>query len=538
MALVRSEQLEALRRRPTPWDLIVIGGGATGAGIALDAASRGYAVALIERHDFGKGTSSRSTKLIHGGVRYLATGDLSLVREALRERSYLLRNAPHLVHELPFVVPCRRWWERTYYGLGLGLYQRLAGRDSLRTTRRLGRDELLSAVPTLRPDFWWGVVYADGQFDDARLLIDLLKTAVEQGAVVVNYCPARGLIQDAAGRVVGVEACDAESGARFQLRARLVINATGVFCDTVRRMAEARLPPLVAPSQGVHLVLPGRFLPGHHALMIPRTDDGRVLFAIPWHGHVLLGTTDVARSDAPLEPRASDAEIDFILDTAGHYLTPAPTRADVLSVFVGIRPLVRAARTRSTARLSRDHTIQVEVPGLLTITGGKWTTYRNMAEDAVNQAARLAGLPERPCLTAHLPIHGGGAASARTDHRWVYGSDAAAVAQLAAARPEWATPLHADLPYTAAEVVWAARQEMARTVEDVLARRTRALMLNARAAMTAAPKVAALLARECGRDAAWEAAQVADFTALAQGYLPLPDGPRAGNLMPAADGGS
>lgn len=512
----RDEMLARLQVRTAPWDLAIIGGGATGVGVAVDAASRGYSVLLLEQHDFGKGTSSRSTKLVHGGVRYLARGEIALVREALRERGLLRQNAPHLVHPMPFVVPSYSRFGVLYYRLGLGTYGLLAGKQRFGLTKCLSRAETLARIPTLKADgLRGGVVYFDGQFDDARLLISLIRTAAEQGAAVLNYARVAGLTRDASGRVTGLQVRDEEGGGEFEVAARVVVNATGAFCDGVRRMAEPNTEGMVSPSQGIHLVFDRSFLPGDTAFVVPKTPDGRVMFAIPWHGHTLIGTTDVAIPDAPLEPVPTEREIAFVLETAGRYLQKPPTRADVLSTFAGIRPLVRA-RGKNTARLSRDHTIRVEPSGLLTITGGKWTTYRNMAEDCVNRAAELGGLIARPCGTHSLPIHGSHPDAGQFGPLAVYGSDAPLIAELADA--ELKQPLHPDLPYTGAEVVWSARFEMARTVEDVLARRIRALFLNAHAAIAMAPRVAELLARELGRDAAWQAAQVKSFCAVAAGY--------------------
>jgi glycerol-3-phosphate dehydrogenase len=515
----RTELLRRATDRREPWDLIVIGGGATGVGVAVDAATRGYAVLLVEQSDFGKGTSSRSTKLVHGGVRYLAQGNLPLVVEALRERGRLRRNAPHLVHDLAFVVPGYAWWEKPYYGAGLAAYDLLAGSAHFGPSRILSRRDALRRLPTLKPEgLRGGVVYHDGQFDDTRLLVSLVRTAADHGATLLNYVQVTGLTRDAGGAVDGVIARDVEGGVEFPAAARVVVNATGAFCDAVRHLADPAAADLVAPSQGSHLVFDRSFLPGNSALLVPRTSDGRVLFAIPWHGHTLVGTTDMAVAAAPLEPRPTDAEVDFILDTAGRYLARPPRRADVLSAFAGIRPLVRTGGGRATAALSRDHTVRRDAPGLLTITGGKWTTYRAMAEDCVNRAAALAGLPPRRCATRSLRLHGFQRDADESGPLAVYGSDAAAIRELARADPALAAPLHSALPYVGAEVVWAARAEMARTVEDVLARRTRALFLNARAAIGSAPRVAELLAVESGRDDAWRAAQVAAFAEIARGY--------------------
>ncbi len=514
----RGTMLAQARARRREWDLLVIGGGATGVGVALDAAARGYEVLLLEQHDFGKGTSSRSTKLVHGGVRYLEQGNLSLVMEALRERGILRRNAPHLVGELPFVVPTYSWWDGPFYGLGLKLYQVLSGRYGFGASQVLNRDETRRRLPNIRADgLTGGVVYYDGQFDDARLLLSLVATAAEQGAVLCNYAGVTDLTRDAAGIVRSATVRDVETGEEFSAAAKVVINATGPFTDTVRRMAEPDLEPMIRPSQGVHLVFDGSFLPGDHAILVPHSSDGRVMFAIPWHGHTLVGTTDTPVAEASLEPRPLPQEIDFILETAGLYLERKPTRADIRSSFAGIRPLVGAGQSGNTASLSRDHTVQIDQHGLVTVTGGKWTTYRNMAEDCVTQAAILADLPERPCPTKDLNLHG---FRAEADGPLaVYGTDARQIRELAAAQPDLAERLDPALDTIGAQVVFAVRQEMARTVEDVLSRRTRALLLNAAAAVRMAPRAAALMAAELGRDKAWAAAQVREFEALAEGYL-------------------
>jgi glycerol-3-phosphate dehydrogenase len=506
--------------------MVIIGGGATGVGVAVDAASRGYDVLLLEQHDFGKGTSSRSTKLIHGGVRYLEQGKIALVMEALKERGLLRQNAPHLVRDLAFVVPTYGWWESPFYGLGLKIYHLLSGKYRFGPSRRLSREEMLRRLPTIRAEgLRGGVMYYDGQFDDSRLLINLVATAAEQGATVLNYVPVTGLTRDADGFVNGVVAQDLESGQEARIAAKVVINAAGPFCDQVRRLAEPAAKAMIAPSQGIHLVFDDSFLPGDCALMVPHTRDGRVMFAIPWHGHTLVGTTDTAIRDVSLEPRPTDEEIEFILETAAHYMRRPPTRADVLSVFVGIRPLVRlsGAGVRNTAALSRDHTLHKDASGLLTIAGGKWTTYRNMAEDCVNQAASLAGLDRRSCVTRCLKIHGFQPHAERFGRLAVYGSDAGAIQELARSDASLGHPLHPDLPYCGAEVIWATRQEMARTVEDVLARRTRAVFLSARAALDMAPRVAELMAGELGHNQTWKSEQVKAFLDMAKSFV-VPSG--------------
>lgn len=515
----REEMVRRVRERANqgkPWDIAIIGGGATGVGVAVDAAARGFDVVMIEAHDFGKGTSSRSTKLVHGGVRYLEQGNVALVMSALKERGLLRRNAPHLVHDLAFVVPNYSWWEAPFYGIGLKLYDLLAGKYGFGASKLLTREETLERLPALEPEeLRSGVIYYDGQFDDARLLIHLAMTAADHNANLVNYCPAVGFTRDHEGYINGVTARDEETGKELAISANVVVNATGVFTDSIRNMADPKADPLLITSQGIHLVFDPSFLKGNTALMVPRTSDGRVLFVIPWHGHAVAGTTDTPLDKPSLEPRALDEEIDFILETAGRYLSRPPGRSDVLAVYVGLRPLVKGEG--KTSALSRDHIIHVDTSGLLTITGGKWTTYRHMAEDCVDHAITLGRLRDEPCPTHNLRIHGYLENSGTLDGLGVYGSDAEHIRALAR-DPKLAVQLHPDLPYIAAEVVWAARTEMARRVEDVLARRTRALFLNARAASAMAEQVASLLAAELGHDLSWEAEQVKAFRALAEQY--------------------
>jgi glycerol-3-phosphate dehydrogenase len=526
----RTDMWRRIESHPKAWDMIVVGGGATGVGVAIDAAARGYDVLLLEQSDFGKGTSSRSTKLAHGGVRYLEQGNIGLVMEALKERGLLLQNAPHLVHDLAFVVPNYDWWEAPFYGLGLKLYQLLAGKYGFGVSRILSKEETLEHLPTLKTEgLRGGAVYYDGQFDDARLLIHMVATAFEQGATLLNYAEVSGLTKDAQGFVDGVSARDVETGNEFRATAKVVINATGAFTDLLRVKAEPDAESMIVPSQGIHLVFDSSFLQGESAIMVPHTSDGRVLFAIPWHGHTLVGTTDTPIAAVTLEPVAMEQEIEFILATAGQYLTKAPTRDDVLSVFAGIRPLVRATGVASTAALSRDHVIHIDRSGLVTIAGGKWTTYRHMAEDCVDQAATLAQLPEKPCVTHHLHIHGFHEvakkdaakedAAKQLGSLAVYGSDAHEIRKLIESDARLGEPLHAALPYVKAEVIWAARHEMARTVEDVLARRTRALFLNARAALAMAPAVANLMALELGWDEVTRTKQLAAFRDVASNYV-------------------
>jgi glycerol-3-phosphate dehydrogenase len=512
----REEMVRKVHERTEPWDIAIVGGGATGMGVAVDAAARGLDVVLIEAYDFGKGTSSRSTKLVHGGVRYLEQGNVPLVMSALKERGLMRQNAPHLVHDLAFVVPNYSWWEAPFYGIGLKLYDLLAGKYGFGASKLLSKEETLERLPALEPEeLRGGVVYYDGQFDDARLLIHLAMTAADHGAALINYCPATGLLRDADGYVNGVTARDKETGEELTIPARIVVNATGVFTDTIRHMAEPEAEPLMVTSQGIHLVFDRAFLKGDTALMVPKTSDGRVLFVIPWHDHAVAGTTDTPLDAPCLEPRPLEEEIEFVLDTASRFFARPPSRKDILAVFVGLRPLVKGEG--KTSALSRDHVIHVDTSGLLTITGGKWTTYRHMAEDCVDHAITLGKLRDEPCPTRNLRIHGYLRDAAKLGSLEVYGSDADAI-QTLAHDPALAVQLHPALPYIAAEVVWAARAEMARTVEDVLARHTRALFLNAAAAIAMAEPVAKLLAAELGRDEEWIAAQVAEFKTLAEQY--------------------
>jgi glycerol-3-phosphate dehydrogenase len=501
------------------WDIIVIGGGATGLGIALDAASRGYRVALLEKHDFGKGTSSRSTKLIHGGIRYLQQRRFRLVHEALRERGILCRNASHLVHPLATIVPLHSQWERMYYGTGVKVYEWMSGRWSLGPSRGMSVAEATRAIPTLNGQTLVGAVrYFDGAFDDSRLLVNLMQTSIEHGAACANYAPVRELIRDG-GNVCGVVAEDLETGSPLRLMARAVVNATGPFSDQIRRLDDPQTAPAIAPSQGIHLVFERQFLPGEAALIVPRTRDGRVIFAIPWHHHTIVGTTDTPVEEIPFEPRARCDEIEFLLETIAPYLSPSPEWSDIRAVFAGVRPLVRSGTSSSTSQLGRDFEVRISPSQLLSVLGGKWTTYRRMAEVAVDRTAAVAGLAEKKCRTVELAVHGSlGAASEDDFHD--YGTDGPAIRELSISVPGGRETLDKRLPFVGAQVIWAARHEMARTVEDVLARRLRALFLDTEAAIAAAPQVAELLARELRRDASWQSEQLQAFQQVAEAFHP------------------
>lgn len=520
MPLNRTETLKQLADSKDLLDIVVIGGGATGASVALDAAARGLKVALLEQHDFGKGTSSRSTKLIHGGVRYLAQGNITLVRDALHERTRLRTNAPHVVHEMAFIVPCANKLQQWWYAFGFKVYDWLSGKSGFRKSHSISQAQCLELVPTLQSArAVGGVLYSDGQFDDSRLLLNMLQTAAERGAAILNYARVVQLHKSETGRINAVMFTDQESGTQYILRTRCVVNATGPFCDSIRKFDDADSESMLSASQGVHVVLDPTFLPGNTAVIVPKTSDGRVIFMIPWLGHVLVGTTDTPIEAADLEPQAQQQEIDFLLNTAGQYLTKPPAKSDILSVFTGIRPLVRKGQGTSTSKLSRDHVIVVSDSGLLTITGGKWTTARRMGEDCVNRAIKVAGLTAAPCATVDLRLHGAGEPT-HNDYatQSLYGTDAAKIEQLAIDQPDLAKQLVKGYSLRGAEVVWAVRHEMARNVEDFLARRSRLLFLNVAAAEAAAPEVARLMARELGRDGDWVATQVSELMRLASCY--------------------
>ncbi len=502
------------------WDVIVVGGGATGLGAALESASRGYRTLLLETRDYAKATSSRSTKLVHGGVRYLQQGNIRLVLEALRERGRMLRNAPHLAHRRGFIVPAYAWWEFPFYGAGLTMYDALAGKEGLGRSRIVSKNRVQAALPTLMSNgLKGGILYYDGQFDDVRYAISLLRTIFDQGGLALNYAAVVGLLKTA-DKVSGVEVEDAETGARFECQAKIVINATGIFSDNLRRMDEPGAKKILTVSQGSHVVLPREFLPGEAALMIPHTSDSRVLFAIPWHDRVLIGTTDDPVPEPEYEPRAMVDERNFLLEHIRRYLGRKPAAAEILSTWSGQRPLVKRADAASTAAISRDHTILISESKLITVTGGKWTTYRKMGEDTISRAISLAGLSQTQSQTAELRLHGW-MEKPEAEREWqqVYGADLPLLDSLAATDAELSDQLHPRLPFEKAEVIWAARCEMARTVEDVLARRTRALFLDARASIEAAPAVARLLAQEFGFGSDWQLQQVADFNRIAANYV-------------------
>lgn len=502
------------------WDVIVIGGGATGAGIALDASSRGFKTLLLEQADFGKGTSSRSTKLLHGGVRYMAQGDLLLVMEALHERGLIIKNAPHITGNQEFIIPVFTWWDVIKYTIGLKFYDILAGRLSLGKSRYIKPATTLEKLPTLnREGLKGGVIYHDGQFDDSRLLISLIRSITDHGGSVLNYCKVTGFIKNSEGKIEGVMAKNSVLSAESELKAGLVINATGVFVDDVLRLDHTDNKRTIRPSQGVHLVFDGTFLNSKSAIMIPKTDDGRVLFAIPWYDKVVAGTTDTPLDTITLEPTALEEEIAFILHTAGKYMTRQPKKADILSIFAGLRPLAASPDDLTNTReISRRHKITISQSGLITVEGGKWTTYRRMAQDTLDKAMRKGMLDKRPCVTHDLHLHGY-MLNDRHNRLHIYGTHARDIEELTRTRPEWARTLHSRLPYTEAELRWICREEMPYKLEDILARRTRALFLDAAASLEMASEVANIMAEELGLDEQWKKNEIEEYGKLVENYI-------------------
>lgn len=516
----RNALLHQLITHENKFDFIIIGGGATGLGIALDAITRGASVALFEQDDFTKGTSSRSTKLVHGGVRYLAQGDVSLVLEALRERGLLRKNASHLVKNQSFLIPCYRWWEGAFYTIGLILYDLMAANLGFGRSFCIGPKRAVKTIPMLRKKgMKAGVIYHDGQFDDSRLAINIAQTAVDAGACVLNYMKVTNLIKKE-GKVCGVEVMDMETGEQHVVKSKVVINATGVFADDILQMDEPGIKPTVRPSQGVHLVLDASFLQSDYAIMIPKTADGRVLFAVPWHDKVVVGTTDTLMKHALLEPVALEQEIDFILNTAGKYLTKPPQRKDVLSVFAGLRPLAAPrSEDKKTKEISRSHKLIVEKSGLITIIGGKWTTYRKMAQDTIDLAYAKMHLKAPECVTETYKIHGCKENPDYNDPLYVYGTDAEEIRSFIASSPTLGEKLHPQYTYSVGEIIWIVRNEMALTLEDVLARRLRILFLDAKAALEMAPRTARIIAAERQKDQQWIDIQIQSFSELTSNYI-------------------
>lgn len=515
----RTQQLRKIMDVSTVWDVLVIGGGATGLGVALDAVSRGYKTLLVEGSDFAKGTSSRSTKLVHGGVRYLAQGNISLVREASIERGLLCRNAPHLVKNQTFIIPIYSFWDKLKYTLGLKFYDWIAGRLTLGSSIFISKEKTIDALPGVQSKgLLGGVLYHDGQFDDSRLAINLVQSIIENGGSAVNYCKVTGLLKSVDDKIEGAIIENGESKTSFTVKAKAVVNATGVFVDDILHMDNAAAPKSICVSQGVHLVLDKKFYPSTHALMIPETSDGRVLFAVPWHDKVVVGTTDTPVEEASLEPKALEKEISFILETAANYLTQKPTRSDVLSVFAGLRPLAAPKQgEQKTKEISRSHKIIISSSNLFTILGGKWTTFRKMGEDMVDCIENRLQWKHRKPTTASLSIHGYTEKVNWNDPFYFYGSDATQLTQsMNGSTGIW---ISEELKIHKVQVRWAIEHEMARTVEDVLSRRTRALLLDAKESIRICPEVAKLMAEVLGKDEKWIENEVQQYTKLAQQYL-------------------
>jgi glycerol-3-phosphate dehydrogenase len=505
-------------QKPQSFDIIIIGGGATGLGAAVDAATKGYKTLLLEKFDFAKGTSSKATKLVHGGVRYLAQGNIKLVRDALRERGLLLKNAAHVSSTLPFIIPCYSWWQKIYYGIGLKIYDAMSGKLGLGNTKILSTQKVIEQLPDVNTkNLSGGVLYTDGQFDDARLAINLAQTAAEHGATLLNYCSVTNLIKEN-NTACGVVCKDELTNTIFTVQAKALINATGVFVDDIMNMDEDDGENLVTPSQGIHLVIEKKYFTSSRALMIPKTSDGRVLFAVPWHNYVVIGTTDTPVNTIDIEPKPIKEEVAFILQNVNKYLSKTITEKEVKSIFVGLRPLVKKKGTKNTSLLARDHTIIISTSKLISITGGKWTTYRKMAEEVINNAAYVGKLPKKDCVTKTLSIHGN--AIEKKDSAFsFYGTDEKEIEELYNENIEWKEMFHPNFPYTKAMVVFAVRNEMACKVEDVLARRLRILFLDANAAIEAAPTVATIMAKELGNDENWIKQEIETFTSLAKQYL-------------------
>ena len=499
------------------WDLVIIGGGSSGLGIAVDSASRGYKTLLIEKYDFSKGTSSRSTKLVHGGVRYLQNGDISLVVEALRERGIMRKNAPHLVRDLSFVIPSYDWWNSPFYGIGLKIYDMMSGKLGLGPSTLLSREEIIKLIPNVKKNgLKGGVIYHDGQFDDSRMAISLAQTAENHGATLINYFGVEDLIKKNE-MIAGVVARDSIENKTYKIMAKGVINATGVFSDSITNLDIKKRKKTIVPSQGVHIVLDKSFLAGNHAIMVPHTTDGRVLFAVPWNNYVIVGTTDTQIEKSNIEPIPLDEEIKFILKNAGSYMKSAPTFKDIKSVFAGLRPLAAPENNeKATKEISRHHKVTVSTSGLISILGGKWTTYRKMAEDTVNTARSVAGLQERECITHNLTIHGYDYSSNWENPIHFYGTDIEKIENLSS---EGNSSISEKFFISKNQIIWSIRNEMAMTLEDVMARRTRSLFLDARESLKIAPKVLEIMAKEMKKNIDWIKNESANFEKVARNYI-------------------
>ena len=499
------------------WDVVIIGGGASGLGIALDASKRGYKTLLLEKYDFGKGTSSRSTKLIHGGVRYLQNGDITLVIESLKERGILKRNAPHLVQDLSFVIPTYDWWASPFYGIGMKIYDMMAGKLGLGKSEIISKQETEKLIPNVnKKGLRGGVIYHDGQFDDSRMAITLALSADSKKTALLNYCNVEGLIKKD-GEIKGLNFTDSINSKKYQIKSKVVINATGVFAEEIIRMDQPKIEKMIQPSQGVHIVLERRFLKSKHAILIPQTSDGRVLFAVPWKNYVVVGTTDTQVKKASEEPKALKEEVDFILKNAGKYMSVKPKKDDIKSVFAGLRPLAATSNKQSTKEVSRSHKIDISPSGLISVLGGKWTTYRKIAEDALDKAISINKLKKKKCKTERTKLFGFKRNVSWSDPMHVYGSLKKKVESLGGINDNKSL---SNKFYISNNIIeWSIIHEMALTVEDILARRTRCVFLDSKESKRIAPIVAQKMADVLGEDDKWIDAELKKFNKLIKNYI-------------------
>ena len=499
------------------WDVVIIGGGASGLGIALDASKRGYKTLLLEKYDFGKGTSSRSTKLIHGGVRYLQNGDITLVIESLKERGILKRNAPHLVQDLSFVIPTYDWWASPFYGIGMKIYDMMAGKLGLGKSEIISKQETEKLIPNVnKKGLRGGVIYHDGQFDDSRMAITLALSADSKKTALLNYCNVEGLIKKD-GEIKGLNFTDSINSKKYQIKSKVVINATGVFAEEIIRMDQPKIEKMIQPSQGVHIVLERRFLKSKHAILIPQTSDGRVLFAVPWKNYVVVGTTDTQVKKASEEPKALKEEVDFILKNAGKYMSVKPKKDDIKSVFAGLRPLAATSNKQSTKEVSRSHKIDISPSGLISVLGGKWTTYRKIAEDAIDKAISINKLKKKKCKTERTKLFGFKRNVSWSDPMHVYGSLKKKVESLGGINDNKSL---SNKFYISNNIIeWSIIHEMALTVEDILARRTRCVFLDSKESKRIAPIVAQKMADVLGEDDKWIDAELKKFNKLIKNYI-------------------
>ncbi len=518
--MLRAEILKNFEaQNQTTWDFVIIGGGATGLGTAIEATTRGYKTLLLEQSDFAKSTSSKSTKLVHGGVRYLAQGYVDLVREACKERGLLLQNAPHLTKNLSFVIPIYTWWDKLLYTVGLKFYDILAGKLSLGKSIPISKSETIKRLPTIKKvGLKGGILYHDGQFDDSRLALNMAQTAIENGATVINYAKVIKLKKDANGKLNGAIFQDIESKKEYEIKTKAIVNATGVFADDVNKMDHGTDHKTISPSQGVHIMIDKKFCPTDSAIMIPKTSDGRVLFAVPWHDKIILGTTDTPVKQESLEPKPTEQEINFILETARDYMNPAPTRKDILSIFAGLRPLAATKEGAKTKEVSRSHKVITSESGLVSIIGGKWTTYRKMGEDVVEKTEEIMKFPHKKSNTEYLKIHGYRKDIDYNDPMYYYGTDKEKILELSEKIENGNEVISKAQKIIKAQIVWAVKNEMALNIEDFLSRRTRLLLLDQKEAIQIAPIVAEIMAKELGKDEAWQKNEIDNFKKIAEIY--------------------